>query len=186
MSAEITFPLEIEFRNLDRSEHLENRVRENVAKLNRYYDRIMSCRVVIEPGHSRHVKGNLYNVLIDVTVPTGELVASRGPQDNHAHEDPYVAVRDAFKAMQKQLRAFAAKQRGVVKHHEAPPQGRIIKLVPETGFGVILTADGREVDFSRNSVVGYDFDKLEGGESVRFSEVKGEYGPAAGTVHIEG
>lgn len=185
MNGEITFPLEIEFRHLDRSEVLDNKIRDNVAKLTRYYEHIMSCRVVVEPSQNRHNKGNLYHAVIDVTVPTGELVASRDPHKNHAHEDPYVAVRDAFKAMQRQLQSFAAKQRGEVKHHEVPPHGRIVELAPD-GFGVILAADGREVNFSRNSMVDYDFDKLEGGETVRFSEVQGEGGPTASTVHVEG
>ena len=185
MNGEINFPLEIEFRHLDRSEVLDNKIRDNVAKLTRYYDRIMSCRVVVEPSQNRHNKGNLYHAVIDVTVPTGELVASRDPHKNHAHEDPYVAVRDAFKAMQRQLQSFAAKQRGDVKHHEAPPHGRVVEVAPD-GFGVILAADGREVNFSRNSMVDYDFDKLEGGETVRFSEVQGVDGPTASTVHVEG
>jgi cold shock CspA family protein len=42
------------------------------------------------------------------------------------------------------------------------------------------------VNFTRNSVVDYDFDKLEGGETVRFAEVQGEDGPTASTVHVEG
>ena len=179
-------PLEVVFRNMDRSQTLEDTIREKADKLDRYFDRIMSCHVVVEADHRRHNKGNLYNVRIDLTVPNRELAVSRDPGNQHAHEDPYVAVRDAFDAMAKQLQAYAAKQRGDVKAHETPPHGRIIELAPATGYGVILSADGREVSFTRNSVVDYDFDKLEGGESVRFVEVQGEDGPTASTVHVEG
>ncbi|MGM0517522.1 MAG: HPF/RaiA family ribosome-associated protein [Pseudomonadota bacterium] len=186
MSGEIRLPVEVVFRNMDQSQVLEDKVRERAQKLTRYFDRIMHCHVVIEADHRRHHKGNLYQVRIDLTVPNRELAVSRDPGNRHAHEDPYVAVRDAFDAMGKQLQAYAAKQRGEVKQHETPPHGRIIELAPATGYGVILAADGREVAFTRASVVDYDFDKLEGGESVRFAEVQGEDGPVASTVHVEG
>jgi len=50
-----------------------------------------------------------------LTVPGAELVA------NHTqHEDVYVAIRDAFDAMSRQLEDYARKQRGEVKTHAAP------------------------------------------------------------------
>lgn len=186
MNGEIRLPVEVVFHNMDHSQLLEDKIRERTDKLTRYFDRIMRCRVLVEADHRRHNKGNLYNVRLDVTVPNRELAVSRDPGDKNAHEDPYVAVRDAFNAMERQLQAYAAKQRGDVKHHETPPHGRIIEIAPAADYGVILAADGREVSFTRNSVVDYDFDKLEGGESVRFAEVQGIDGPRATTVHVEG
>lgn len=179
-------PLEITFRNMDSSEALESNIREKADKLERYYDRIMSCRVAVEAQHRHHHKGNIYHCRIDLTVPGKELVVSREPHRNHAHEDPYVAVRDAFDAMRKQLEAFARQQRGEVKTHEAPPHGRVIELVPSQDFGRIGTADGREVYFHRNSVVNGDFEKLDVGSEVRFVEEAGDEGPQASTVSVVG
>ncbi|RMD64255.1 MAG: ribosome-associated translation inhibitor RaiA [Alphaproteobacteria bacterium] len=114
------FPLEITFHNMDRSSAVESVVRDKVAKLAHYYDRIVSCRVVIEAPHRHHHKGKLYAVRIDISVPGRELVVNRnGPQD-HAHEDVYVAIRDAFKAAVRQLEDYARKIRGKVKKH--PPK----------------------------------------------------------------
>ena len=47
-------PLLITFRNLDRSQAMEASIREHAEKLDKFYDRIMSCRVVIEEQHKHH------------------------------------------------------------------------------------------------------------------------------------
>jgi ribosomal subunit interface protein len=178
--------VELAFRNMDASPAVEDRVRARIAKLAQFHDHIMACRVVIESHHRHHHKGNLYHVRIDLTIPGGELVVNREPGEHHAHEDVYVAVRDAFDAMTRQLQDAVRKQRGKVKHHEAPPHGHIREISPGADYGVIETSDGREIRFSSKSVVDYDFAKLEVGDPVRFTEVDSDDGPAASTVHVEG
>jgi ribosomal subunit interface protein len=179
-------PLEITFRNMEPSEFLEAKVRERAEKLDRFASHIMSCRVVVEAPHKHHNKGNLYHVRIDITVPGKEIVVSREPDQRHAHEDAYVAVRDAFDAARRQLEDYVAHRRGNVKVHEASPHGYITRLFPAEDYGTIETPDGREIYFHRNSVVGTDFDALTEGMSVHYHEEMGENGPQASTVHIEG
>ncbi|MCE2510461.1 MAG: ribosome-associated translation inhibitor RaiA [Alphaproteobacteria bacterium] len=104
-------PLQISFRNMDPSEAVEANVREKASKLERFFDRITSCRVVIEAPHRHHHKGKLYNVRIDLTVPGKELVVTHSGPGNHAHEDVYVAIRDAFGAAARQLEDHARKIR---------------------------------------------------------------------------
>lgn len=110
-------PLQITFRNLDPSPAIEARVRRQAAKLDQFYDRIMSCHVVIEAPHKYHHKGKLYRIRIEVSLPGEKLVFSRVPDEEHAHEDVYVAIRDAFDAMRRQLEDFARRRRGQVKRH---------------------------------------------------------------------
>lgn len=179
-------PLQVVFHNLDPSPAVESRIREKAAKLDLYYDQIMSCRVVVEAPHKHHQKGRLYRVQIDVTVPDEELVVSRDPGQDHAHEDVYVAIRDAFDAMRRQLEDYARRRRGKVKNHEVSPHGRIIELFPEKGYGRIKTPDGRLIYFHQNSVLDADFSKLNTGNEVRFVEEMGELGPQASTVHVIG
>jgi len=180
-------PLQITFRDMDPSAAIEERIREKATKLDTVYDRIMSCRVVIQAPHRHHHKGKLYNVHIDLTVPQGELIVSRDPKDNHAHEDVYVAIRDAFRAAERQLEDYARRQRGLVKTHETPQSlGKVTKLFPEEGYGIITTPDGVDVYFHRHSVVEDAFSKLEVGSEVRFVLSMGEKGPQASTVSIVG
>lgn len=138
-------PLQISFRDMEPSAAVEDKIRERALKLDRYYERIMGCRVVIEAPHRRHHQGKLYHVRIDLTVPQGELVVSREPVENHAHEDIYVAIRDAFDAAQRRLADYARRQRGDVKTREVPPTVHVSKLFPAEGYGFIATADGREI-----------------------------------------
>jgi ribosomal subunit interface protein len=179
-------PLQIAFRNLERSESVEAKIRERAEKLEKYCDRIMGCRVVVEARHKRHQHGNHYHVRVDVTVPEAELVASRAPDEHHAYTDVYVAVRDAFDAMRRQLEDYVRRQDRRVKAHEAPPHGRVVELYPAEGYGRIETPEGKLVYFHRNSVVGSDFDNLATGAEVRFSEEEGELGPQASTVYVVG
>jgi len=179
-------PLQITFRNLDRSQAVEASVREHAEKLDKYYDRIMSCRVVIEEQHKHHQHGNHYHVSVDVTVPKAELVASREPDEHHAYTDVYVAIRDAFDTMRRQLEDYARKHDQRLKVHAPPPHGRIVELNPAEDYGRIETLDGRLVYFHRNSVLDADFDGLSIGAEVRFDEEAGERGPQASTVHVIG
>jgi ribosomal subunit interface protein len=178
-------PLQISFRHMEPSTAVEAKVREKTAKLERIYDQIMGCRVVIEAPHRHHHQGKLYHVRIDLTVPQGELVVSREHHGKHEHEDVYVAIRDAFNAAQRQLESYSQRQRGNVKHHEPPPQGRVSLLVPEQNYGKIETVDGREIYFHRNSVLNGGFESLRIGIAVSFVEEDGDLGPQASTVHLQ-
>ena len=179
-------PLQIAFRNMEPSPAVEARVREKAAKLDQFYDRIMACRVVVEAPHRHHHKGKLYHIRIDLTVPDGELVVSHEHPQDHAHEDIYVAIRDAFDALQRQLEDYARRQRVDVKTHEVLPHGRVSLLAPEQDYGMITTLDGREIYFHRHSVLDDAFDKLEVGSEVHFAEEAGEQGPQASTVRLLG
>jgi len=179
-------PLQITFRNMERSDFIESDIREKAAKLEQFAEHITSCRVIIEAPHQHHHKGNLFGVKIDITLPGKEIIADRHPDQHHAHEDAYVAIRDAFDAARRQLEDYVRRRRGDVKLHETEPHGRITQLFPAEDYGLIESSDGREIYFHRNSVLNADFDKLEEGASVHFSEEMGEKGPQASTVHVEG
>lgn len=182
----MAIPLEIVFHNVDRSDAVEDAVRERANKLEQIVPNVTSCRVTIEAPHRHHQQGNLYTVRIDLRYPGGEALASRAPSAHHAHEDVYVAVRDAFKAARRQLQDRVRVRRGEVKPHEPPPHGRIVSLDRSRECGRIATADGREIYFHRNSVLNVSFDRLEPGIEVRFSEEPGEQGPQASTVQVVG
>ena len=179
-------PLQITFRHMEHSEFLEADIRKHAERLDKVADNIMSCRVVVEAPHQHKQKGHLYHLGISITVPGHEISVNRGRDLHHAHEDPYVAVRDAFLAAERQLKKLVKVRRGDVKIHDIPPHGRIAKMFPEENYGIIETSDAREIYFHRNSVLGENFDNLEVGNEVRFSETMGDEGPQASTVHLVG
>jgi ribosome-associated translation inhibitor RaiA len=171
---------------MDPSDAVETNVRDKAEELIGIYDQIMRCDIVVEAHHKHHNQGNLFHVRINLTVPDKELVASREPDKHHAHEDVYVAIRDAFKAMARQLEKYTDHRRRDVKTHEVPAHGRISELSIERDFGRIESSDDREIYFHRNSVVNSDFDKLEVGAEVSFVEQEGNEGPQASTVKVLG
>lgn len=111
--------MEIVFHNVDRSPAVEAAVRERAAKLELFAENITSCRVTVEAPHKNHQQGNLYTVRVDLRFPGGEIVANRSHSEDRAHEDVYVALRDAFKATRRQLQDRQRIRRGEVKSHEA-------------------------------------------------------------------
>jgi cold shock CspA family protein len=201
-------PLKITFRDMAPSPAIEANIREKAAKLDSLYDRIMSCRVIVEAPHRHHHKGKTYEVRIDLTVPGGELVINHAPKrlaaaksiqgaepeenftelhepsKHAAHEDVYVAIRDAFNAAGRKLQDHARRQSGQVKVHEPAAVARIVKLFPFEDYGFLQTPDGRELYFHKNSVLAPGFDRLDVGTEVHFAEEMGDKGPQASTVRF--
>jgi ribosomal subunit interface protein len=179
-------PLEITFRHMERSPALEAVVRERAQKLENFCDEIIGCQVMFEEPHRHHQQGNLYHVRIDLTVPGKEIVVKRSPDDEHAHEDAFVALRDAFDSVRRQLEDYVRIRRGKVKTHEVPAHGRVIRLAPEQDYGRLETPDGREIYFHRNSLIDAEFDDLAIGTELRFVEEAGEKGPQASSAFVIG
>ncbi|GBD42591.1 Cold shock protein 1 [bacterium HR40] len=178
-------PVEIRFHDVPHSDFIEARVREKIAELEKVYDRIHSIRVVIDKESNRHQKGNTYRIRLFIHVPGKEIVINHNQRDDPAREDFKFALREAFDAAERELKEFKAKQRGEVKRHEEPPQGRVVRLFRDQGYGFIELDDGQEIYFHRNAVVNNGFDGLEIGTRVRVHVAENEspFGPQASTVH---
>ena len=180
------FPLQIEFRNMDHSEAVERAIEKRIEKLDHYASDVMRCKVTVEAPHRHHAKGNVYHVSVDLHVPGAEIVVNRDRGKNHAHEDPYVAVRDAVDAAARQLQDYVRVRRGKVKAHEAPLHGRLSEIHPDEDYGRITTPDGRLIYFHRNSLLDVELEDVAIGAEVRFDEEQGDEGPQATSVRLIG
>ncbi|MBF2020364.1 MAG: HPF/RaiA family ribosome-associated protein [Hydrococcus sp. C42_A2020_068] len=179
-------PASITFRHIPPFEAIEAKIRKDAAKLECFYDRIMSCPVVAESPHRHHYKDRLDRVRIDLTAPNGELVVKRDPPEHQTHENISVVIRDAFDAAKRKLQDYARLQRHKTKTHEVPPHGWIATLFPDEGYGFIETSDGREVYFHQNSVLNGAFSQLQVGDEVRFTKEEGNKGLQTITVRLIG
>jgi len=108
---------QITFRNMPVSEAVEARIRERADALDKFFPNIVSCHVVVESTARQHVKGKLYYLRVDLAVPGKIIVSKRHPDEHHAHEDIYVAVRDAFDEARRQLEDYSHRLKGMVKKH---------------------------------------------------------------------
>ena len=172
-------PLQITGRDVELTEAIEESIRQKAKKLELFYDQIMRCKVVLEAPHRRQRKGVLYNVRIDIKVPDEELVIKK-----ELNEDLYVAIRDAFDSARRQLQDYSKQRRGEVKYHEELPLARVSKLFPDKGYGFLTAADGQEIYFHQNSVLGDKFANLEIGTRVRYGADLGEKGLQATNVRV--
>ncbi|MHB1947635.1 MAG: ribosome hibernation-promoting factor, HPF/YfiA family [Gammaproteobacteria bacterium] len=160
-------PVQITVRDLPSSPALEDHIRKKAQKLSQFYHRINSCRIVITLPQKHKHQGKLYCVRIDLTVPGKELVVNR-----KLDEDVYVAIRDAFQALQRQLEAYACKRRGDIKKHEfASNRGKIKRLFTDEGYGFIQDINGTELYFSPANLSNLEFAQLKVGDQVEFISV---------------
>jgi cold shock CspA family protein len=179
----IDFPVHVSFDGIERDEALAVAVRDHVEHLPRHHSRIHGCRVVVGTD-AHHATGSRYRVHLRVELPGKDVVVGQHPP-RPGHDDPYLAVADAFRTVERRLDDAARILRGEVKTHEdAQAIGRVTRLSDDGEHGFLETADGREVYFHRNSVLDGFFDELEPGAKLRFVEEEGERGPQASTVHV--
>jgi len=157
--------LQITTRDIPHSEALESHIRQKAEKLETFYPQIMGCRIVVEVPHKHKHQGNLFNVRLDITVPGKELVVTREP-----NEDVYVALRDAFDAAKRHIEDYGRRQRGEVKAHAPVLHGKVVRLMPEEGYGFVETPDGQELYFHRENLANNNFEQLEEGSEVQFLE----------------
>ena len=169
-------PLEIKVRDGGLPEPLMAEIRERAEGLDRFYGRIMRCRVIVE-GPGPHHRSGFQRLRILLTVPGKEIVVTR-----QSGEDLAEAIREAFGAATRRLEDHIRKARGYAKAHEATPQARVSKIFPERDYGFLEDPTGREIYFHRNSLVNVDFDRLKVGSEVRFAEETGDEGPQATSV----
>lgn len=178
-------PVQVTFRDVPHSSTIENLIQKKAAELERFHDRITSCRVSISAPHRhKRTSGSYYHVTLELSVPGAELVVGREPTQTSTHNDLQASIRDAFRAAKRQLRDHVRRIRHDVKATVAPPHGRVLRVVPYLDYGFIETPEGDEVYFHRNAVHHDAFDKLEAGDEVRFSVETDERGLHATSVTV--
>lgn len=195
----MTVPPQITIRNMEPDPNLEPAVLKEIAALERFFNRITSCRVMIEQTGSRAF-GGLYHVRIDLGVPNDELVVERLPtlhkrlQETEAQKETKQselkrtrrevqrAIHDAFREMRRRLQDYARRLKGQTKRHEPQFAAKVARLFEDHGF--LETFDGRELYFNRNSVLDGHFNKLRPGSEVHFAEESGDKGPQASTIRL--
>ena len=179
-------PLQITFRNMEKSEAVEDNVKKWVAKLEKVAPDLISCRVVVAAPEPHKHKGGHFHTRIDLALPGQEIVVNREPPRHQGYVDAYVSIRDAFENARHKLSEYVRRHQGEVKAHSVPPHGTITALFPAEDYGLIATPDGGEIIFHRHSLLNADFDTLEIGAEVRFEEKSEQAGLRASSVRLIG
>ena len=99
---------------MDHSPAMDERIRELTAKMENLHPKVTHVHVVVDEADRNKRTGRLFNVRVDVHVPGQDIVAT-----HQEHEDPYVAVGNAFDVLTRQLEEHIRKVRGEVKRHQS-------------------------------------------------------------------
>lgn len=110
---------QISFDDIPIDEAVRDAALDHIDHLERFCDRITGCHVVIAQPHRHHREGRLYSVHVDVRVPGGEIVVNREHHLDHAHEDVFMALHDAFAAARRRLENHVRRHLGGEKMHHS-------------------------------------------------------------------
>jgi ribosomal subunit interface protein len=102
-------PIQIAFRGVTPSEVVSERVRAKAEKLERYFQRIVGCRVTLEGPGRHHRMGQHCRARIELTVPGEKLVVGRNAPKAQFHEDLDAAIDAAFREARRQLEDYASR-----------------------------------------------------------------------------
>ncbi len=104
-------PVQLTFRSMAHSDALAAHLHHRAEKLQRIFDRIIACHVVVELAGSHHRHGDRRRFSIRVGLPGHELVVSHAPQDGHALESATANADRAFDETERQLEDWVGRQR---------------------------------------------------------------------------
>jgi ribosome-associated translation inhibitor RaiA len=111
-------PLEIAFQNSEPSEAVRSEIARQAERLEKFCDRITSCRVTVVVPHTRHRNGDLFKIDIRIAMPDHkDIIVSKTHGDAPEHQHVLVAIKDAFAAAQRQIEDCVREMRGQVKPH---------------------------------------------------------------------
>lgn len=113
----MNLPVTIVFQDMASSPALRADIERHAEHLVRFAPRLHSCHVTLRRNEGRHHQGNRYIAHVRVTLPGGEFEAGRAADPDRSHEDAYVAVRDSFDALRRQLEDFMRIRNDDVKTH---------------------------------------------------------------------
>src|SRR3974377_1535346 len=180
-------PPEIVFEGLPATAQINDVINTHLAQLEARWGAITCCHVFVKGPGQRHRKSGLYDVHIRLALPDGrEVNVTRTPPADERHSDLTFAVDDAFKHARRQLQDQVRRMQGHIKDHQSFATATVARIDPSGEFGFLETADGQEIYFHRNSVVGHGASSLQVGSRVTYVEEPGEKGPQATTAKVMG
>ncbi len=180
-------PVQIDLQGMKSNERVRSVIAAHIAALEERFGRVTACRVRLKAPSERHRAGGLFEVNIHLALPNGrEVSVGRTPKADERHSDLSFAINDAFHRARRRLQDNVRRMQGQIKAHDAAPLGTVSQLEPVDGFGMLTSADGREIYFHRNSVLNDGYSKLKVGTRVMFAEEIGNKGPQASTVKLLG
>ncbi len=183
-------PREVSFHNIESSPHIQEVIHARIDELEEIFDRLISCRIRVERLQD---KGGLPPVVrIELGIPGySNIVVSHEPKRLHKKyqsPDLYNAIDEAFRLAEKQLVEWKEMHSaaGRAGGHDIQNQflGIVSDLPANADFGFLMTKEGGQLYFHRNSLLAGAFDDLRRGDEVHYVEEMADTGPVASKVRV--
>lgn len=180
------FPLEIAFQGMESTDHIQHQVYKQVRKLERFRERVINVRVVLEAAHKGGTKAELA-VRVEVALRGKTIVAQEAgrPHESVYRADTYTIIRDAFDTVVRRIDEYISKHYHPTKPQVNERQRATVAYIDRVrGVGTLETEAGQSLFFHSAAVSGEDIAALEPGMEVTYSlaEAEGAYGPEAQNV----
>jgi ribosomal subunit interface protein len=104
-------PLQVTFRGIAHSDALVTHLQQRVDRLERIFDRIVSCHVVVELEGHHHHHGDRCRFTIHVGLPDHELMVNDAPLVEYRAEDATAKADRAFDDAESQLERWVRRLR---------------------------------------------------------------------------
>jgi ribosome-associated translation inhibitor RaiA len=129
----MTTLVEVHFHGIEKSDAIEQRVREKVAKLQRHFERMTSCRVAIEATQRNPQKPKVYEIRLEIGIPGRKpIIITHDRVGSHASEELSLALRNAFEAAVRKVDDTAAKVSQRAKLERGRRRPRPAEQIAET------------------------------------------------------
>lgn len=101
---------EVHFHGIEKSDAIEARILEKVSKLEKHFDRLSRCRVVLEAPHRNGQRPLAFQIKIELTVPSKKpIIVCHEQVVSQGNEELPIVIRDAFAAATRKVEGTARK-----------------------------------------------------------------------------
>jgi ribosomal subunit interface protein len=168
----------IEGHHTDVQPELRERITQRLEALNAQHEDIVHARVALDKDTHHQQGADEVRVILALAGKT--LTAKK------TATSLYDAANAALETVERELKGFRDRRRGVVKEPGPRIRGRIARVFQDRGYGFVETETSQEVYFHTNSVHGIPFEELEVGMAMELEIEAGQKGPQASwmTPHL--
>ncbi|MEW6101699.1 MAG: HPF/RaiA family ribosome-associated protein [Candidatus Omnitrophota bacterium] len=97
-------PLEIIFRHAPKNTQLEGYILEQSKHLEKFFQRVVSCKVTVDKPQKSGLPAGLYKVRVDVGLPRRrEIIIKKEAKISATFDEICVLIKEAFKAAAREL-----------------------------------------------------------------------------------
>jgi cold shock CspA family protein/ribosome-associated translation inhibitor RaiA len=170
--------IRIELRNTEMLEEWDEKIGEEVSRLESHHPYIVHHLRLTIIATAHHRLG-AFEIRAVSSVPDDTIVVKKNG------ELVVPLIVEVFDDLDRRLREYSRQRQHLTRQEIPCAIGIVYRVVPDSDYGFIQSADGREIYFHKNSLKNVSYKDLHEGDSVEFCEEDGTKGPQATWVRLK-